>query len=86
MLKCQNQKKVPITNIHWKMFDELLDMWLKIGRIMVLTSEYTRKIGDKLFPNVRFSSKFPRIQRSTSDLCCNALVPFGTAKQTVEEK
>jgi len=86
MLKRQIQKKVPITNFHWKMFHELLDTHRKIGRIKLLTSDYARKIGDKMFPNDRFSSKFPRNQRSTSDLCCNALVPFGTATQTVEEK
>ena len=86
MVRCNTQKKVPITNFDWKIFNELLDIWLKIGRIRLLSSDLALEIGGKMFPNVRLSSKFPRIQHSTSDLCCNALVPFGTAIQTLEEK
>jgi hypothetical protein len=85
MVRCNTQKKVPITNFDWKIFNELLDIWLKIGRIRLLSSDLALEIGGKMFPNVRLSSKFPRIQHSTSDLCCNALVPFGTARQPVEE-
>ena len=83
---CTIKKKVPIMHFHCKNLHEMLDTGSKIGKIMVLTSEYARKIGYRLFPNVCRSFKFPRNQPLTAQVCCNALVPFGTATLVAEEE
>jgi hypothetical protein len=76
MATCITRKKVPITIFHCKNINEMLDMGPKIGKIIVLTSEYTQKIGNRMFPDVAYSSKFPRIQRLETDLFCPAYVPL----------
>jgi hypothetical protein len=78
--------KVPITKIHVKNLDEMLDTRLKIGKITVLSSVYRWIHGIKLFPNDCQNPEFPRIQCSTAHVCCNASVPFGTATTKVEEE
>ena len=64
----------------------MLDMGPKIGKIIVLTSEFTQKIGNRMFPDVAYSSKFPRNQRLETDLFCTAHVPLAPQNNQWKKK
>jgi hypothetical protein len=86
MATCTNTKKVPITKFHCKNINEILDIDPKIGKITVLTSVNTQKIGNRMFPDVADSFKFPRIQRSETDLFCPAYVPLAPQNNQWKKK
>mgnify|MGYP006135907755 CR=1 FL=1 len=86
MANCKMTRKVPITKFHRKNFYKMLDMGTKIGNIRVLTFVYTRKIGNKLFPNVANSSKFPQKSYSETGLFCTAHVPLASHSNQWKKK
>ena len=75
----------PITKIHWKNLNVILDIRPLLGHLRVLTSVDLCLKSSSLFPNACSRSKLSRIQRSNTDASCTASVPFGSAKQTVGE-
>jgi len=75
----------PITKIHWKNMNEILDMSPKLGHLRVLTSIKVRFESSSLFPNACSKSELHGTQRSNTDAYCTAPVPFGSAPQTVGE-
>ena len=64
----------------------MLDIGRKIGIIKLLTSVYTRKIGNRMFPDVAELSKFPQKSYSETAFFCTAYVPLATQKKQRKKK
>ena len=80
MIKCKIARKVPITKFHRKNFYEMLDIGRKIGIIKLLTSVYTRKIGNRMFPDVAELSKFPQKSYSETAFFASLTSPWQRKK------
>jgi len=81
----QETSQVPITKIHWKNLNVILDRYLKIGHLRVLSSIDLCSMGSSLFPNARSRCEIRRSQCSNTAWYCIAFVPFGRVIQSVGE-
>ena len=78
-------KLVPITKIHQKNLNVILDKHPVLGHLRVLTSVDLHLKSSSLFPNACPRSELSRIQRSNTDSYYTTFVPFGSVKLTVGE-
>ncbi len=79
------QRFVPITFFHLKKWNVLLDNHSILGQIRVLTSVNWTSYGVKCSPTITNTLLWISLQCSNTAKCCTALVPFGTASQSVGE-
>jgi hypothetical protein len=85
MVVLENLRHTPITKIHCKNHDVMLDIDQKIGHLRALTSVDFRFKSSSLFPNACSRGEIHGTQRSNTASYCTAYVPFGSARQTVGE-